>query len=167
MFDGRYALTKTRFARMRFYARSCGRGFKAQSEILVFSARTRATTEINSFFKKVLDHAKHKTPQMRRSAFINFYNLKYESSMISCEPIKAVSPTRADTAPKRRAAFAEQNAHRNFASLPCCKRCGQPATVVDHVVTIRKAPQRRLDRTNLQSLCQRCHSGWKQRQERT
>lgn len=47
-----------------------------------------------------------------------------------------------------------------------CRRCGQPATEVDHIIPIRKAPHRRLDRTNFQSLCRQCHAGWKQAQDR-
>lgn len=49
---------------------------------------------------------------------------------------------------------------------PYCARCGATATTVDHVIPIRKAPERRLDPTNLQSLCTACHSGWKQAKER-
>lgn len=47
-------------------------------------------------------------------------------------------------------------------AYPSCRRCGQKATVVDHIVSIRRAPHRRLDRTNFQSLCTACHSGHKQ-----
>jgi 5-methylcytosine-specific restriction endonuclease McrA len=53
-----------------------------------------------------------------------------------------------------------------LAAYPSCRRCGQRATVVDHIESIRKAPHRRLDRTNFMSLCTPCHSGWKQSQER-
>ena len=49
-----------------------------------------------------------------------------------------------------------------LAAYPYCRRCGARACVVDHVVPIRKAPHRRLDRSNFQSLCTACHSGWKQ-----
>lgn len=51
-------------------------------------------------------------------------------------------------------------------AYPCCVRCGNKADLVDHIVPIRKAPHRRLDRTNFQSLCTPCHSSWKQAQER-
>jgi 5-methylcytosine-specific restriction endonuclease McrA len=51
-------------------------------------------------------------------------------------------------------------------AYPSCKRCGAPATLVDHVVPIKVAPHRRLDRTNFQSLCTPCHSGWKQAQDK-
>lgn len=53
-----------------------------------------------------------------------------------------------------------------LAAYPSCRRCGQAATLVDHVISIRLAPHRRLDRTNFQALCQSCHSGWKQSQEK-
>ena len=44
--------------------------------------------------------------------------------------------------------------------FPWCavKGCGQKAQHVDHVETIRDAPHRRLDITNLQSLCAKHHS---------
>lgn len=53
-----------------------------------------------------------------------------------------------------------------LAAYPSCRRCGAPATLVDHIVPIRQAPHRRLDRTNFQSLCAACHSGHKQRLDR-
>lgn len=55
-----------------------------------------------------------------------------------------------------------------LAAYPSCARpgCGKPATLVDHIVPIRKAPHRRLDRTNFMSLCTSCHSGWKQAKDR-
>lgn len=60
-----------------------------------------------------------------------------------------------------------EQARRDYlAAYPSCARCGKPAAVVDHIVTIRKAPHRRLDRTNFQSLCTACHSSWKQATER-
>ena len=49
---------------------------------------------------------------------------------------------------------------------PWCRRCGDPAREVDHIVPRSAAPERRLDPTNLQSLCTPCHSGAKQREER-
>lgn len=49
---------------------------------------------------------------------------------------------------------------------PWCRLCGAQATDVDHIVPRRIAPERRLDPTNLQSLCKSCHSGAKQREER-
>jgi hypothetical protein len=36
--------------------------------------------------------------------------------------------------------------------------CGKPARHVDHIVTVKAAPWRRLDPTNLQSLCHACHN---------
>lgn len=46
---------------------------------------------------------------------------------------------------------------------PVCRSCKRdglltPATEVDHVVPIADAPDRRLDASNLQSLCHSCHS---------
>lgn len=41
---------------------------------------------------------------------------------------------------------------------PHCAACGVTATDVDHVVSVREAPGRRLDETNLRSLCHACHS---------
>jgi 5-methylcytosine-specific restriction protein A len=37
---------------------------------------------------------------------------------------------------------------------------------VDHIESIQDAPQRRLDPTNLQSLCENCHNSLKQKEER-
>ncbi|MFC4169617.1 HNH endonuclease signature motif containing protein [Teichococcus aestuarii] len=44
---------------------------------------------------------------------------------------------------------------------PCCEApgCGSRERLnVDHIVSVRLAPERRLDRTNLRVLCQPCHS---------
>ena len=41
---------------------------------------------------------------------------------------------------------------------PLCRRCGRKAELVDHVIEIRKAPERKLDWLNLQSLCSACHN---------
>ncbi len=46
---------------------------------------------------------------------------------------------------------------------PLCRECQKRGRVtlaveVDHIVPIRKAPERRLDQTNLQGLCKPCHS---------
>ena len=54
---------------------------------------------------------------------------------------------------------------------PLCRMCqakGQvtAASVVDHVVPIRLAPERRLDWSNLQSLCKPHHDRDKQREDR-
>uniref|UniRef100_UPI003BA8DAD3 HNH endonuclease n=1 Tax=Stappia sp. TaxID=1870903 RepID=UPI003BA8DAD3 len=53
-----------------------------------------------------------------------------------------------------------------LAAYPSCRRCGAKASLVDHIIPIRKAPHRRLDRTNFQSLCTACHSGHKQSLDR-
>ena len=41
---------------------------------------------------------------------------------------------------------------------PMCVRCGRLGMDVDHIISIRTAPHRRLDPTNLQTLCHGCHS---------
>jgi 5-methylcytosine-specific restriction protein A len=43
-----------------------------------------------------------------------------------------------------------------FCSAPGCKSADR--LNVDHIVPVRLAPERRLDRTNLRVLCQSCHS---------
>lgn len=53
---------------------------------------------------------------------------------------------------------------------PFCAECARNgvrtmATLVDHIVSIRRAPHRRMNRSNWQSLCTHCHSSVKQRQE--
>ena len=58
----------------------------------------------------------------------------------------------------------------HLSTEPCCRYCDRlgrvtPATVVDHIVPVRKARDRAFDQTNLQSLCAPCHSGAKQREE--
>ena len=47
---------------------------------------------------------------------------------------------------------------KHIARQPACVRCGGPGKVVDHIVTVRKAPHRALDPTNLQTMCLSCHS---------
>lgn len=49
-----------------------------------------------------------------------------------------------------------------LAAEPLCRFCDEagrvtPATVVDHIVPIADAPDRRLDPTNLRPLCKPCH----------
>lgn len=46
---------------------------------------------------------------------------------------------------------------RHLARHPACVDCGEPATLVDHIISIRKAPHRRLDPTNFASMCAVCH----------
>ncbi len=46
---------------------------------------------------------------------------------------------------------------------PLCRHCAEAgsvvaADIVDHIVPIAVAPERRLDDTNLQSLCNSCHT---------
>lgn len=62
-----------------------------------------------------------------------------------------------------------EKARAEFLALhPNCQRpgCGAKAALVDHITPIRKAPHRRLDRTNFMALCTPCHSRWKQAQEK-
>ena len=53
----------------------------------------------------------------------------------------------------------------------CCRYCDRmgrvtPATLVDHVVPVRKDKSRAFDQENLQSLCYHCHNSIKQKEER-
>ena len=41
---------------------------------------------------------------------------------------------------------------------PLCHNCGNFATIVDHIVPVVIAPERRLDRSNLRSCCVECHN---------
>lgn len=41
---------------------------------------------------------------------------------------------------------------------PVCRRCGRKAEMVDHITSIKAAPMRKLDISNLQSLCWSCHN---------
>ncbi len=45
-----------------------------------------------------------------------------------------------------------------LAENPTCA-CGQPATLVDHIVKVRDAPHLRLAWSNLQGMCRSCHAG--------
>lgn len=47
--------------------------------------------------------------------------------------------------------------HAHLAMYPLCIVCGSRAVDVDHIETIRLNPKRRLDPTNLQSLCASHH----------
>ena len=40
---------------------------------------------------------------------------------------------------------------------PLCA-CGRVATEVDHIIPIAKAPELRLEMSNLQAMCKSCHS---------
>ena len=80
---------------------------------------------------------------------------------------KARADTKRPSARKRGYDAEWQRARADYlAAYPSCQRCGHPATLVDHVIPIRQAPERRLDRTNFMALCTPCHSGWKQSLER-
>ncbi len=53
-----------------------------------------------------------------------------------------------------------------LAKHPTCAKCGEPATVVDHIVPHKGDMKRFWDRRNWQPLCTTCHSSTKQREER-
>lgn len=58
-----------------------------------------------------------------------------------------------------------------LAKHPLCVKCAETgrveaATVVDHVKPHKGDTVLFWDRSNWQSLCKRCHDGWKQREER-
>jgi 5-methylcytosine-specific restriction endonuclease McrA len=53
-----------------------------------------------------------------------------------------------------------------LAANPYCRRCGEPASVVDHIRPHRGDKALFWDKTNWQPLCTPCHSGTKQREER-
>jgi 5-methylcytosine-specific restriction endonuclease McrA len=40
---------------------------------------------------------------------------------------------------------------------PDCASCGGMATLVDHIESVREHPEKRLDPSNLQSMCFKCH----------
>ncbi|OCJ43066.1 HNH endonuclease [Agrobacterium tumefaciens] len=53
---------------------------------------------------------------------------------------------------------------------PLCAECARngirtAATLVDHIIPIRRAPHLRMERSNWQSLCTNCHSSIKQKQD--
>ncbi|MFJ1293242.1 HNH endonuclease signature motif containing protein [Paracoccus yeei] len=92
----------------------------------------------------------------------------------------ATCPCQAKRAAERKAAFDKKRGtasqrglgadwrkvrDAHIARFPNCW-CGAPAVDVDHIVPRRIAPERRLDPSNLQSLCKKHHSGAKQREER-
>ncbi len=51
-------------------------------------------------------------------------------------------------------------------TYPFCRRCGEPAKVVDHIKPHRGNSDLFWDKSNWQPLCTSCHSGAKQREER-
>lgn len=53
-----------------------------------------------------------------------------------------------------------------LAKHPFCRRCGDPATTVDHVIPHRGDERLFWDRENWQPLCARDHNSAKQREER-
>jgi 5-methylcytosine-specific restriction endonuclease McrA len=56
---------------------------------------------------------------------------------------------------------------RAFLKLnPTCCRCGEPASVVDHIKPHKGDDRLFWDRTNWQPLCRHCHNSAKQAQEK-
>ncbi|WP_333822423.1 HNH endonuclease [Pinisolibacter sp.] len=53
-----------------------------------------------------------------------------------------------------------------LAKHPKCAKCGEPATVVDHVIPHRGDKRLFWQRSNWQPLCVSCHSSRKQSEER-
>jgi 5-methylcytosine-specific restriction protein A len=83
-------------------------------------------------------------------------------------------PHRAEVA-RRRQAYDQQRTHdpahafyhspawRRFrleilAERPWCVDCPAAASDVDHILTVREAPERALDPTNVEARCHPCHS---------
>jgi 5-methylcytosine-specific restriction protein A len=60
----------------------------------------------------------------------------------------------------------EEAAKVYLSAYPSCRRCGGPASLVDHVTPHKGNQQLFWDRRNWQSLCTNCHSSHKQRLER-
>ncbi len=50
--------------------------------------------------------------------------------------------------------------------FPRCVRCGAPSTVVDHIRAHKGDQKLFWDKLNHQALCDGCHNGWKQSQEK-
>jgi 5-methylcytosine-specific restriction endonuclease McrA len=55
---------------------------------------------------------------------------------------------------------------KHIAAHPLCNVCGAKGEHVDHIMTIRDHPERRLDPTNLRTLCHSCHSRRTAREQR-
>jgi len=56
---------------------------------------------------------------------------------------------------------------RSFLQLnPNCRRCGEPASVVDHIRPHKGDDRLFWDRSNWQPLCRHCHNSSKQAQEK-
>lgn len=60
----------------------------------------------------------------------------------------------------------EEASKRYLAQHRTCRRCGRPATLVDHIKPHRGDASLVWDRSNWQPLCTPCHSGAKQSEER-
>lgn len=48
--------------------------------------------------------------------------------------------------------------HRRHNPICAVRGCGKPVFMVDHIVPVSVAPERALDPSNVQSLCQGCHN---------
>lgn len=81
-----------------------------------------------------------------------------------CRPTPTRAPdTRGSAASRGYDADWRRLRERHLADRPLCVACLEDEVVevaveVDHVVPVRRAPERRLDPSNLQSLCRRCHA---------
>lgn len=88
---------------------------------------------------------------------------------------QTICPCRAKAAAERKARFDKtrpparergydkqwERAARDFLSLPgndICAACGQPATVVMHIQSIRSRPDLRMVKSNWRPGCQRCNA---------
>jgi 5-methylcytosine-specific restriction endonuclease McrA len=49
--------------------------------------------------------------------------------------------------------------------LCCVEACGEKATIVDHISSIRDRPDLRLEWSNLRPMCNRCHSARTSREQ--
>jgi 5-methylcytosine-specific restriction enzyme A len=84
----------------------------------------------------------------------------------SCKPAEAKTDKRLGASARGYDHDWRKLRDRHLGVHPLCVRCGDTAKIADHIESVRKAPHRRLDPTNLQSLCVACHSRWKQSIER-
>ena len=79
---------------------------------------------------------------------------------------RALTDRRRPTARERGYTSAWEKARAGFLkSHPTCTRCGDPATVVDHITPHRGNKALFWDKANWQPLCTPCHSRHKQREE--
>lgn len=81
-----------------------------------------------------------------------------------CMPISRNRQHKARNSPRRTRQIYDSDwerlaaRHRRLFPLCVVKGCRKKAQHVDHIVSVREAPERRLDATNLQSLCHKHHN---------